>query len=266
MSNQFNSIAKNYDASFSETIIGKAQRQIVWDYLDKHIGIKSLHILELNCGTGIDAIHLAEKGHHVLATDVSEEMLAVVKQKANVFQLSTTQQVETMHWDLTKPFPANNESFDLIFSDFGGLNCLSPAQLKNLSTQCSSLLNKNGKLILVVMGRFCYMETFYFLLKGKWRSAFRRRSKLPVNAKLDAQTTIPTWYYSPAQLKMIFNEQFKYSGKHPVGISIPPSYLEPFIKKHKKLRELLFWKDKQLRRFNFLAGIADHYLIEFKKA
>ena len=69
-------IASTYDASFTRTPIGQLQRKQVWTYLEKiTLELKGLDILELNCGTGEDAVLFSEKGFYIVATDVSEEML-----------------------------------------------------------------------------------------------------------------------------------------------------------------------------------------------
>ena len=75
MDNSFDPVADLYDEIFSNTRIGKAQRDIVWKYLRKK-NLINKNILELNCGTGVDAIHLAQN-NRVTATDASEAMLRI---------------------------------------------------------------------------------------------------------------------------------------------------------------------------------------------
>jgi SAM-dependent methyltransferase len=263
MGPEFNTIANTYDQTFSNTLIGKAQRDIVWEYLDKHLPAKSISILEINCGTGEDAIYLAGKGHSVLATDASTEMIQIVEQKISTNNLSN--KIETGVWDLNNPFPFANKKFDLIFSNFGGLNCLSPDSINKLSKSCTELLNENGKLIFVVMGRFCLMETIYFLLKGKFKSAFRRSSKKPVQAKLGGDAMIDIWYYKPSELRKNFSGDFKYIRKRPVGLFVPPSYMERIMKNNKWLFSFLLFWDRLFRSVSFLSGLSDHFLIEFNK-
>ena len=78
----FDSLAVEYDDTFTQSWIGRQQRFAVWRFLEKHIqGKREKTILELNCGTGEDACMLAKKGHHVLATDVSERMLEQTRLK-----------------------------------------------------------------------------------------------------------------------------------------------------------------------------------------
>ena len=261
---EFNTIANTYDQTFSNTLIGKAQRDIVWEYLDKHLPVNPISILEINCGTGEDAIYLAGKGHSVLATDASPGMIHIVEQKISTNNLSN--KIETGVWDLNNPFPFANKKFDLIFSNFGGLNCLSPDAINKLSKSCTELLNENGKLVFVVMGRFCLMETIYFLLKGKFKSAFRRSTKKPVKAKLGGGAMIDIWYYKSAELKKKFSGDFKYIRKRPVGLFVPPSYLENYFSKRKKTFRMFLKIDHALSSISFLSSLSDHYIIELHKA
>jgi ubiquinone/menaquinone biosynthesis C-methylase UbiE len=260
MHNAFDPIAKTYDSDFTNSEIGKLQRKIVWKYLEKQ-NTTGKNILEINCGTGEDAIFLTKKGYTVHATDISSEMLRIAKEKF----VKENLKIETFQWNLNDSFPFSGKKYDLIFSNFGGLNCLSPEALKKLSAECYQILNPEGKLIFVVMGRFCLWETMYFLMKGKIQSAFRRRSKKAVKAMLDKNTFVNTWYYSAKDLQHIFAAHFKYLYKKPVGIFIPPSYLNTFFKEKKPLTNFFFRLEKIFTNISALSFFADHYLIELEK-
>ena len=154
------------------------------DYLEKHLPAKNLNLLEINCGTGEDALWLAKKGHRVVCTDVSASMLEIVKAKVSNAKLE--KKITIQQLDLTKIESwETTEKYDIIFSNFAGLNCLNPTELQVTLAELSKLLKPNGQLILVFLGRFCAWETKYFLLKGTWKSAFRRMNKEAVFADVD---------------------------------------------------------------------------------
>src|SRR4051812_39356643 len=79
----FDAEATTYDAAFTETIVGKLQRARVWQYLDQCMPALPLNVLEINCGTGTDAYHLASKGNRVTATDASAAMIKQALSKAS---------------------------------------------------------------------------------------------------------------------------------------------------------------------------------------
>ena len=72
MRTAFDHTAKSYDDAFTHTAIGKLQREMVWSYLEATFKDKfPSNVLELNCGTGEDAVFFARHGSKVLSTDVS---------------------------------------------------------------------------------------------------------------------------------------------------------------------------------------------------
>ena len=74
----FDIMAETYDEDFTLSSIGQLQRACVWDAIGSLVNNKlvPLKILEINCGTGEDAIHFAKLGHQVMATDLSATMIA----------------------------------------------------------------------------------------------------------------------------------------------------------------------------------------------
>src|SRR4030095_16876991 len=81
----FDAIAIEYDKNFNESLIGREQRHVTRHWLQKFLQKKKkLDILEINCGTGEDALWLASLGHTVVATDQSAEMIFEAEKKLSV--------------------------------------------------------------------------------------------------------------------------------------------------------------------------------------
>lgn len=259
MPNDFDISAKNYDTVFTFSEIGKAQRNRVYHFLKEDILKKhTLNILELNCGTGEDAYYFTEKGHTVLATDISLEMIKVAKEKHH------NSKVRFQELDITKINSETfSEKFDLIFSNFGGLNCLSKSELASFISMSVTLLNPSGKMILVIMPKSCLWERFYFAVKGEFKKVFRRNTNEPLFANVEGHK-VPTWYYNPKEVTSLSSSNYKTIAIKPVGITIPPSYLESYFLRKKGLLKL-FVKLEKLFSNRFWAKYADHYLIIFEK-
>jgi len=264
MNSAFDSVAKEYDETFTLTKIGKAQREIVWTYLNKIIsGKEGLRILELNCGTGEDALWFAKNGHKVLATDISEKMLEVTEIKASENNLND--RIKTNKIDLTKVNDFDsNETFDLVFSNFGGINCIPFKDLYNLPAFLKKLIKPSGRLIMVIMPTFCIWEMFYFTLKFDFKKAFRRSSTKRVRAKLNGDEMLID-YYTPILVNKIFQEEFKQITLKPVGFFIPPSYLENFFSSKDKFFNLVKKLESVITDWGTLANYSDHFLIDFEK-
>ncbi|MBD80618.1 MAG: methylase [Crocinitomicaceae bacterium] len=258
----FDAAAQNYDSNFSFSAIGKLQRQLVWNYLDISLPKKPLRILELNGGTGEDAIWLAQKGHEVVCTDVSMAMLEVAKSKVSKlqlkgsidFQVQDVRRLNLMH--TAKPY-------DLVFSNFAGLNCVDHHDLKNALVNVKKLLTPEGRFIAVFLGRFCWWESFYFFLKGRFDQVFRRNSNGPVIADVDGEK-VNTWYYSPQEIERITLDIFEPTEIIPIATFIPPSYLESYFQSRAWLLRLFSELDSLIDRLSFASNFSDHYLMDLK--
>lgn len=259
----FDHIASSYDSTFTQSAIGQLQRKCVWNYLEKiSTELSGLEILELNSGTGEDAILFGDKGFNIVATDISEEMLKVTDQK--IRQYSLQHKISSHYLDLNSfDETVFNKKFDLVFSNFGGLNCIDPETFKKLLNKLPAVLSPGGRFIAVIMARHCLWETFYFLMKFQFRKAFRRWTKKEVFASLDGMFS-KTWYYSPSEIKKWAAPSFKATDCSPVGFTIPPSYLENLFRHRTRLLSLFYGLEKKLNRLKFLSDFSDHYIIDLK--
>ncbi len=264
-SDPFDAIAEDYDRSFSDTRVGRSQRAVVHDHLVRLLGPRGVRrVLELNCGTGVDAEFLLEQGCDVVATDRSRAMVEVTSRR-----IGASDSARCLQLDLEENLePLGGESFDLVFSNFGGLNCVSPQRLEELLDELVPHLDLGGSLVLVLMGRFCLLETLYFALEGDWRRALRRRRQGPVEAAVgDADLSI--WYLSPGELRRRLPAGWRLRRLRAVGGFMPPSFLDPWLTRHTRLGRLLAAGERLLSRVGPLSALvahgADHYLAEVSR-
>lgn len=267
----FDGVAAGYDRDFTQGLIGGAQRRAVWRALDRTVAGfgRPISVLELNCGTGEDALHLARAGHRVLATDVSEAMLSQAAAKFARHALPSPP--TTRRLDLRALAAADvsvaelGGPFDLVFSNFGGLNCLSPTTLQALAAPLAACLSPAGRLITVVMPRLCLWETAWSLLRGQPRRAMRRWGRGEVLARLgEGQPRLPIWYYAPGDMRRLMGAHFQWVAQRPVGLAVPPSDLEPLMQRLPRLFAALDALDRRWRDAGPAAALADHALIEWR--
>ncbi|MDH4093051.1 MAG: methyltransferase domain-containing protein [Cyclobacteriaceae bacterium] len=263
MAAPFDHIATSMDTVFAPSVIGQLHRKRVWRYMEEITPqLNGMDILELNCGSGEDAALFGHKGFNILATDVSEEMLKVTAQKENRFSMLgkvSSQYLDPDSFDET----VFDKKFDLIFSNFGGLNSIDKPSLQVLLSKIPSILTPGGRFIGVAMSRFCMWETVYLLLKFRFKKAFQR-----VICKAFVQdgqgTPLTTWLYNPSQIEKWSGTKFNLIRKIPIGFALPPAHLEKnFIKRKRLLLRLHQWS-KTVERLSFLSGMADYYLIDLQ--
>ncbi len=253
MAADFDRAAIGYDKTFTNTAIGRGQRQVVWKRLGRILarGHSKQSILELNCGTGEDAKYLGELGHEVLATDISTEMLAVTQGKCRALPNVTTQQL-----DLTT-LPHLSQQFDLIFSNFGGLNCLDSNQLRRFANWSQSHLVDGGSLILVIMPRDTLIEQWYRRFKGDRQSLRLRQSQNPTQVNVDGQL-VQTYFFNPDEVTEIFEG---YEVKTLKATGYVPSYWSGHW-----LESVLLLFSRVFSILSIGGRYGDHYLVELVKS
>lgn len=265
MTPAFDEAAPDYDREFSRTGLGKAVRAIVHDYLSAQVleNGKPMSVLDLGCGTGEDAAFLAGKGHRVLATDQSPAMLEAARTKIESLGLETS--VTFQRLDLTRDLPSDFEGrFELIFSNFGALNCLSPDSIRSLCRSAARWLRPGGRMVWVVMPRFCLTETAYFLLRGRWKAAFRRVGGGPVHAAVSG-ASVSTWYHQPRFLASAAAPDFEVAAVKPVGLAIPASPMIGFCERHPGFLSIFERIERGPGRCSRLAALSDHALIDLRR-
>lgn len=255
----FDAAADSYDDTFTNSMIGKAQRKRVYHWLNKVDFFNSKNkVFEINCGTGFDAEHFYNKGLDVIATDGSRNMIEVAKQKRNAeidfFQLKFS--------DVSK-----DEKFkqsNILFSNFGGLNCLSKEALQKFSNDVAANQKKDDLIAWVIMPKQCMIESFFFMLKGQFKKGFRRNTNEALIVNVDGEE-VETFYHSPNDVKNILSPKYQVILKKPVALFLPPSYLESFFKNKKFIFNTLAFFEKIFGSISYYSSFSDHYIIIAKK-
>ena len=219
----------------------------------------SSHILELNSGTGDDAVFFARQGHSVHATDISDGMQAELERKVKNEDLKdsiTFEKCSFLKLDQLKM----KGPYDLIFSNFGGLNCTE--DLDKVLASFPSLLKPGGKVCLVVIPPFCLWESLLFF-NGECKLATRRFFKRNgAKAKVEGKEFL-CWYYSPAYVKKNMQKHFNLTGLEGLCTLVPPSYKDSFPIKHPSLFEYLKKKEDSNKSSWPWNTVGDYFIISF---
>src|SRR3546814_6690463 len=71
----FDSVAADYDGPRGNNVLIQRMRRTLWKVVRRELP-PGPRLLDLGCGTGIDALHFANRGYPVVATDWSPGMVA----------------------------------------------------------------------------------------------------------------------------------------------------------------------------------------------
>ena len=256
----FDRLAAKYDDMFTHSLVGRAQREAVWEVLLDTIEPGS-HILELNCGTGEDALFLAQHDMSVVACDASRRMIDRARQRMR--REDAEAPIEFRHL-ATERLSAldRRELFDAAFSNFSGLNCV--ADLNQTARQLAQLLTTSAPVLICLSTRYCLSEMVWFVLHGQFRKAFRRCSGV-ATVKVQG-LTVRVWYPTLGAVRRSFSSSFRMRSCTGIGVAVPPSYLEPLARKHPRLLRLARRIDSYICRLPWIRTLGDHMLIHFERA
>lgn len=252
----FDSLASVYDRSFSDSGIGRHMRTATWRRMDA-VFQPGQRVLELNCGTGEDALHLARRGVQVVATDQSEEMLNVARAKMRRAGLTGRATFERLAIEELSDLQSGD--FDGVLSNFGGMNCVE--DVPAVADRLSSILRPGARALLCVMGPVVPWEWGWFLAGGQPRKAFRRLRRGGVRWR-----GLTVRYPSIRAIRQAFAPHFVQRRVSALGVLLPPTYVDAPWARHPTLLRALARFERRIETFRPLPWLADHYLIELERA
>ena len=256
----FDRMAADYDTIFTFSAVGRSQRDVIWKQL-LSVFAPGSHILELNCGTGQDARFMARAGMTVTACDASPRMIEQARHRMAVENPEGNLEFFTLATEHLDALPATRP-FDGLFSNFSGLNCV--RDLRNVARLAAQRLKERAPLLLCLSTRFCLWEIAYFLLRGHPRKALRRC--FGVSEARFGELCFPVYYPTLSQVRRAFAPEFRLISTAGVGIAVPPSYLESWVKDHSQLLRRMEAVDERIRRWPLLRVLGDHMLLHLERA
>ena len=248
----FDALARSYDTVFTNSVLGRVYREATWRWLDAAFE-PGQQVLEVGCGTGEDAIHLARRGVRVVATDPAGAMIEATRAKADaagVGQLVTAHQIDAQHiHELVG-------KFDGAFSSFGALNLV--PDLARVADRIADRLRPRARLVLGIMGPFVPWEWVWYLVRGQPAKAFRRLRRGGV---LWHELTVR--YPTPRTVRTLFNQKFRLVRTGALGVLVPPPYAESFARQHPRITRTLDRWERAIETVAPLPWLADHFQMEF---
>ncbi len=225
----FDRIAHRYDALWTDSPVGRAQRNQVWRVADRYF-LPGQRVLDIGCGTGEDAVHLSARGVVTCAIDASSEMVAIAAAKGVCASQLAIEEVGAV-----------GDVWDGILSNFGALNCV--RDLPSAASTLARLIRPGGHAVLCFLNRTCAWEL------GRVRRAGVQRLGIMV------------YYPSASEIQHAFVGSFEIVESRAIGLGVPPS--------RRKLGpgaiRLLAAADSLLAGMPGLRALGDHRIYVFRR-
>jgi len=223
-------------------------------------------VLEIGCGTGIEAAALARTGVRVTAIDIAPGMLAQAEARRRAEGVSAR---VTLHQLGAADLAALRNlygpgTFAGAYSSFGPLNC--EPNLGAVAEGLAGLVRPGGRVHISAINRYHPFEFFWYALHGDWRRATRRWPGVAegtVSPALPERVT--TYYYTPRAFARQFQPSFRLIGYQALLLTLPPPYLAHLYHRFPRRRDLAARIDGRLGDWPILRGLGDHFLIELER-
>lgn len=253
----FSKQSTRYDEDDRANLVIQGMREQVYTHVDRFLKPGSF-ILELNAGTGIDAVRFVRRGHRVHAIDIAAGMIAQIQKKREQEDISERLTCEQLSYACVDQVQLPHK-FDFVFSNFGGLNCI--PDLSVVGSKLRRLLNPGAFVTWVIMPKISPWEIASVLHAN--RSAFRRFKKNGTVAHLEGEY-FQTWYHPLSSVKRSLNPDFRLITSESLGLISPPPHRHDLALHHPVFYRWLRRTDALLRNVFPFCRWGDHYIATFR--
>jgi ubiquinone/menaquinone biosynthesis C-methylase UbiE len=253
----FSRAAEHYERFGQDHPHQTRMRQKVYAHLRRVVSAPA-RILELNAGTGTDAVHLAQAGHQVHATDIAPGMLRLLRDK--VERLGLEEWVSVQECSFTELDRITGGPYDAVFSDLGGLNCIS--DLRPVIGALPRLLRPGAVITWVLMPPTCLWE-LALVFTGHVRLAFRRLGRHGTRAHLEGKY-FTVYYFTPRQVIAAFGDEYELLDVEGLSVITPTAESKNLARRHPRVYRVLAWLDDRLAVRRPWRGWGDFFIISFR--
>jgi SAM-dependent methyltransferase len=263
LQSEFDNVAAEYDHHITGNRMNRLLRQRSLAWLEPRFA-GARRLLEIGCGSGMETLPLLQAGHEIVAVDISEQMLATVRSKAE--QAGLADRLHTQHLrarDLARLLPdLGAGTLDGAYSTYGALNC--EPDLAPVPGALRQLLKPGAPFVAGVYNRWCLFEIAGYGASLQTARAFGRRGNpVPVGS---SRFCVDVYAHSVADFRRLFRTGFSVERVEGVPVMLPPS-------------DLVGYAEKFSRHFDRLAGwdawvgarwpfnqLGDHFLMTFVRS
>lgn len=255
----FDRAAATYDGPAGNNVVIQRMRTRMWRSFVATFPEGS-RLLDLGCGTGLDAVYLGTQGYAVLATDLSPNM--VERTRSMVRASGLEQRVSVRLLGVQELDRLQGEQFDGVYSNLGVLNCA--PDLQQTAQACAALLRPGGYAVTSVIGRISPWEIAYYVPHGAWRRALVRWSSSAVPVPLNGET-VWTRYYTPREFYRPFARDFALTCYRALRLFSPPPYMLGVYTRLQPICAMGEWLDERMGGWPIVRNAGDHFVMIMRR-
>lgn len=192
-------------------------RRVLWEDYTRLFGSGQV-VLDVGCGTGIDALFLARQGIMVVGVDASAAMIAQATSRMVDARLVELVELRIMDIGELGSLPA--QRFDGMISAFAGLSAV--ADLDRFAADAARLLRPRGTALLHLLNRTSLWEWLGLVRGWRWRAARRLGHDRERKFVIGERSVRHCLYHAREAYGRFFQAHFWLRRAYGVGILRPP--------------------------------------------
>lgn len=257
----YNRYARHYDSLLSENRINAYMRKSMM-HLQRLTFQPGERLLELGCGTGDEALALADHGCEVLGIDPSAEMIGIAQEKASSHRSGGRVSFHVGHArELRRVLASESENaFDGAYSSFA----LSyEKDLGEVRQTLARLLRPGATLLVASMNRLSAVEWVMAMASLHPQLAGRRLRPWTVHKVGTVQTRL--YCRTPFELRRAFQPGFRVEKSRALPALLPPHYANRVLRRWPGLLDTIEKVDSRVASFALFRSIGDHNVIWMRR-
>jgi ubiquinone/menaquinone biosynthesis C-methylase UbiE len=232
----FDSASEEYDYTISHNYINSWIRKRSINEL--HRITKTVDVLlEIGCGTGSEAIQISKQVKGIVATDISEKMLDLLKTKVRAKRLDRkiiAAKARASEISSIKDLLPDGR-VRVAYSFNGALNCES--DIDKVPSELSRVVGEDGYFLCSIRNTLCLPEALSHSLVLQFDKMNTRKDQ-PTMVSVGGMD-IPSFYHSPTRFAQLFRPHFRVRKMIGLPAFLPPAYLSNYYLQTGKARLIL---------------------------
>ncbi len=216
-------------------------------------------VLDVGCGTGIDALALAQRGVRVLGVDASPAMVERCRTRLRAAHADDLADAQVLRIEDLGQLD-NGTAFDGLISAFASLSTVS--DLAHFAEDAGRLVRPGGRLVLHALNRFSLWEWLGYVAHRDWAAA-RQVGRLRTREFTIGGQRVPHWLYFPDDAyRRFFARHFARRARYSLGALRPPHNVQRIPA---RLVQNLEWLDVRIGAWPLLENAGRFFVLDLER-
>jgi len=215
-----------------------------------------VRLLDVGCGTGLDASWAGGLGANVVGFDASDKMIEQARQRLVGAARVSVQDVESDTW-----VEGSEGNFDVVLANFGVVNCLD--DLAGFGKRLDSVLAEGGRVVLVPMARVVPWEMVAALARLDIGKARRRFGRQRVESD-DGSNSVVTYYTGRSMVRAL-GPQWRVESVEALGWALPTYAQRSIVERRPRILRALAALDRFGAGVVGSMGGGDHQIVVIER-